>query len=278
MERITRGDMRCRWLAIMVGSLACFNTIVCADTTPQWTTKPIKFVIDKRSFAAILTALSRQIGKNIVVDDEPLLKSAAFNIDGTTKDVLDKVAATFDYSWTLSRSGVIMLTKRFQSPDEVPQMNLPELRQMVKQSLAALSNVQCDTQEDWWCFQCKTLFELFSSQQQQDLKAGQSIGYADWTAEQRTLTRQMVVNRRFAGILRGWKYIDMMLSGFSRAAVQMQRYRVIDGNYVPASGKQKGSPWLCYLYPQTDKEELWMMYGLQQEPTTIPQKTEEAGQ
>ena len=97
--------MRCRWLAIMVGSLACFNTIVCADTTPQWTTKPIKFVIDKRSFAAILTALSRQIGKNIVVDDEPLLKSAAFNIDGTTKDVLDKVAATFDYSWTLSRSG-----------------------------------------------------------------------------------------------------------------------------------------------------------------------------
>jgi len=244
-----------------------------SQTTPKWQDKQIHFVVTRQPFGAILSELSRQIGTSIMADDEPLVKAASFDIEGSAKAALDKIANTFDYSWQTSKSGMVLMSKRFDNPQEIPQMHLLELQQMVKQSLEALSFIKCDSTFDWWSFKCKTLYDLMTPEQKQYLQTGKALGYAEWTPEQRDLVWQMTLNRRFSGFLTGWNDLNFTLSGFARAAIQRQNRVIVDGAYVAPAFGQHGKEYLFFLINgKKDTTHKWLLYfDLPQEQLGEPQ-------
>lgn len=90
------------------------------------------------SFSDVLRTLQSLGHVNVMVDGEPVLQKADLDSEGSLRDALNSIAEKFDYNWRVSRSGVILMTKRFKNLQEQPQMHPEEMRQMVKDVRKAL--------------------------------------------------------------------------------------------------------------------------------------------
>jgi hypothetical protein len=157
---------------------------------PAFLKQPFQARLQNMPLEQILEMIRKTGGINIVVDGEPVRTKADFDLSGTLQDALDRVADTFDYNWTVTKSGVVLMTKRFKDPEEHPQANLPEMRQMAKDILDALSLATHDTDDQAWSKQLETLAHSFTPAQFQALHAGQRLHGSDLAPDQLSLLRQ----------------------------------------------------------------------------------------
>ena len=130
--------------ALHVTGSASANAQAPVAATTDITAKHLKFTAEQKSMSDMIASLSEQLGCSIVADDTPMKKQADVDIEGTGKEVLDRVAETFDYAWTLNRQGIITMHKAFKDPGDAPQTNLPEMRKMAQQAIAALNAFPVD--------------------------------------------------------------------------------------------------------------------------------------
>ena len=117
---------------------ACAQTSALAATTDALKT-PMTLQQKDVSFDEALKTLHAAGHINVLVDGEPRTQHADVNADKTVREALNAVCDAFDYKWTLSKSGIVLLTKRFKNSEERPQMRYAEMVQMAKDIRDALS-------------------------------------------------------------------------------------------------------------------------------------------
>lgn len=182
--------------------------------------KPITLSAKDVSLADAADAVAKQIGRNVVIDDEPALKTTDLDLNCSAKEALDKIGDRFDYEWRLSKQGIILMTKRFKDPNAVPQINLPEMRQMVKEANSAMKLIVCDTVPGKWALLCTPLYESLSMDQKQLLQSGGSVNVSDLYTTQYRALEQIELNRRFAEAIHTWRFLQAELDSLSASYLQ----------------------------------------------------------
>jgi hypothetical protein len=235
MKNTLTGTIRSSFLLLLAGFLLLFSiTPLPAQQTPplpenpplpkDLETRTLDFHVQKQSLADVIALLSPQIGHNILADDEPLLKQADIDMKGTVKEVLDKVADTFDYSWSVNKRGVILMVKRFKNPLEHPQMSVPELKQMAQEALRVLKFRKIETAAARNPYLLRVFYASLTGEQKQRLDRGQALLGTELTQAQRDLIEQASLNSSLGDL----PYLWGQLAG--------------ELNALPASSVQRGDP------------------------------------
>ncbi len=201
-------------------------------------TKSLEFAAQKQSLADMVASLSRQIGRSIVVDDEPLLKQAEIEVKGTAKEILDKVADLFDYSWSVNKRGAVIMVKRYKDPLEYPQMNLPDLKRMAKDALTVLKFRNFGVAAERDPSLLNSLYTSFTPEQKQRLISGQTLYGKELTREQRDLIEAASINVSFGELPILWGLLENELNALHSSMLQLGD----DGEVAAQIAKMKNVP------------------------------------
>ncbi len=176
-----------------------------ASPLPAIYGQPYRQKTQSLSFAQAVALLNKTAGLSIVADGEPVLTQATLRFEGTLSQAVDQVADAFDFSWTLTKSGVVLMRKRFQAAGERPQTSLVEARQIARDIIKALHSVPYDSARGTWDEQMKQLYRTFSPEQWQTLRAGGRTGVAMLAPAQRDALTQVVIGNTFADEIVPWQ-------------------------------------------------------------------------
>lgn len=220
------------------------------------------------SFAQAAALLNKTAGLSIAADGEPLLMQATLRFDGTLHNAIDQIADAFDFSWTLTKSGVVLMRKRFQADGERPQASLIETRQIAKDMIKALRTVPFDPARGLWPDQMQQLAHTFSPELWQALRTGERTSVAMFVPAQIEALTQVVIGNTFTDQITPWQRLldelallpdtflqtevrggDPLNASAPRYYDVMQVARRKDGSLyqhtfagVPVPKKQKGKP------------------------------------
>jgi len=212
----------------------------------------------KVSFADALAQVSKQTGRSVIADDQPHLQSAELDLHGTAVQALNRIADVFDYTWMVSKKGVILLTKRFKTKLEYPQVDPAELDAAMKDGLTAIKTIS-DLDEvissDAWM---DRIYQEFTPEQKALLKTGAVQPASILSPDQAHLIDQATLHIYFAGVIGTWKFLALQLEKMPRAFFQL---RDLPGFYVRRGDiqMQPGLPTgrqVDYLLVLDGKEEL----------------------
>ena len=107
--------------------------------TFKYASKNVLLSAVSKSMSEILKELNSQTGVSFVCDDVSHVKTASFDFKGALKDALKKISDVYDYQWEVSKSGIVMMRKRFFQIDNYPSVNLPELKKTVNEMQTILN-------------------------------------------------------------------------------------------------------------------------------------------
>lgn len=97
------------------------------------------------SFSVALETIMKQTHVAIVADGIPADKTVDVDVDGSLREILDRVVDEFDYTWREGSGGVILMNKRFKETKAVPQTHLREMRQVTNNILNILQTLNPNT-------------------------------------------------------------------------------------------------------------------------------------
>jgi hypothetical protein len=178
-----------------------------------WMTTVIKLQGKAVTFAGGIRTLSDQTGLPMMADGEPDLKSCDFDLATAAKEALDKFCDKFDYYWTESKQGTILLRKRFRNPDELPQMHIAEMRQMTRDIVRVLTVLRYDRNPDHVTDIMRQLYANLTADQLNALRARRRVFYRDLSAQQHALIEQAILTHSLAINLDNWVTLnDQFLS------------------------------------------------------------------
>lgn len=198
--------------------------------------RQVKLHATKQSLAEIVKSLYPQIGRGILVDGIPVVQQADFDFEGSAKEALDKVAETYDFAWSLSKRGVILMRKQYHRPDEYPQMNLPELREAANDVVTILHSFPYDTDKSHWPDVLTKLYSSLTPEQAQRLRT-KNLSTADLSPPQLSLLHDAIFGNAFAGAFTAWERLVQRLDLLPKGYLQTQ--------ISPFYGQQKeGKPVL----------------------------------
>jgi len=204
----------CWWLkkcSILTIRSLCLGLISCpvlgqvTVPSPKAFEQKVQLQAVKMSLDDMLEVVTKQTQVSILVDDEPILENTSLTFDGSLHDTLDKVADSFDYTWRVSRAGVVLMSKRFKNPNERPQMNMPEMRDMAREIVRALTLVDYIRDEAQANEAVRRLFQSLTPAQHNALESGARVYGAELQPEQRATLQQAIFTRTFLPALKLWE-------------------------------------------------------------------------
>jgi hypothetical protein len=172
---------------------------------------------------AAFAAITQKTHLSIVADGAPARQKADVSLDGTVKGALDAVADAFDYTWTLTRSGVVVMAKRFKDPAERPQVNLPEMVGMTRDIIRALNIVDYDKDPSHWPVLVKEVAQSFTQQQLHVLDSGAKLHGSDLLPEQQRQLTRAILSKTFNSTLQMWEDLLPKLPPMPGSRIQARK-------------------------------------------------------
>ena len=74
--------------------------------------QPVELHFQNYSLPDILALWSAKTGRHFLMDDAPLRQRVSLDFQGTLAASLDRVTEAFDYSWTVSKNGFMMMSSK----------------------------------------------------------------------------------------------------------------------------------------------------------------------
>jgi len=193
------------------------------------------------SMSQTIEAVSKAAHISVAADGEPILKKADFKFDGTIHDAIDSIARAFDYSWTVTKAGVVIMSKQFSDTRERPQVSLPEMLEMTRNMISALTLVDYDRDSSQWQGMVKKVAETFTPEQLRVLNKDEKLHGSSLTAQQQDALRGAILTNTFASQLQVWEALLPNLENMQQSHLQS---READASNLPAgTAKQRD-----YLY------------------------------
>lgn len=151
----------------------------------------------------------------ILADGESILDNVSFNASGVSlREVVDTVTDKFDYKWYVTSGGVVVMTKRFESPQERPQMHLAEMQQMSKDIVKAFSLVPAAEPGIVPHPGLRQLMRSLSPDQYHAITGSQPFFARDLQPDQFQLYTQCLWQAHLTNILPNWNLLSQLLDNF----------------------------------------------------------------
>ncbi len=217
--------------------LFCRGAALAQNAAPQtappsaWQTKDIHFHAQKLSLTQAMRLFAEQTGSSYFIDGEPLQKEADFDFDLKAKDALDKIADAFDYLWTVSRRGTILLNKRFKNPDELPQMPYREMRRMASDLFSLWPTPASPVHSQLYPFDHRSiragngLYQALTADQIAYLQTGQFLTYDQLSPDQQHIVDLSVRNQFTETTGDAWEILKICLDNLPRSTLQFRLWR-----------------------------------------------------
>lgn len=260
-ERLTWGMVFCLLLP-----LACRTAADRPGAPPSpsqrlavFLTAKRQFTLEQASFTDLLMALNQQTGVSFVADGEPLLKTAEINFTGTGRDLLDYLVDLFDYRWKASKSGGVVLNKRFRNPNDVPQTHPGEMVRTAHNILNAMRVVTFDIHQEeqrrrlsfgiGWQPMIFDLANSFTPDQRQLLKLGRKLTPMDMTPPQFALLEDVVCTCALSPFRGVWIDLELAYAAIPRGYIKVADYNESIGPCLLLLDKdQQTIPADLYIY------------------------------
>ena len=196
----------------------------------------VELAINEAQMSDLMKQISSRYGIGMIADGTPMLSKTNFAFSGTLHEALDRIADTFDYTFSITKSGVVLFYKRFKNPDDRPQLNLNELRKSVKDMLTALPLIESDPKHEGWGAAIRELAQSMTPEQVQYLKGGKRLLFNDLQPAQQLLLARAIDLRCF-GTVRG----QLELVSFCLEQMDSSIIQAVDSNpkLVVPPGAQK---------------------------------------
>lgn len=125
-------------LAIVACCLSLSIRLVAQAQDTTWRTKRIALHCSNATMQQALEQLAAQAGISILADGIPNAKRLNIETQATAENTLTQIADTFDYSWTLSKTGFVLMQKRFTDEHERPEVVPDEMRAATRNILSLM--------------------------------------------------------------------------------------------------------------------------------------------
>lgn len=157
------------------------------------------------SFSGTLETIMQQTHLAIVADGVPADKTVDVDVKGSLREVLDRVADEFDYTWREGSGGVILMNKRFKDTRAVPQTHLRELRQVTSNILNILQTLNPNTNGVDWPDLEVSLAGTFTPEQTRLLLRGERLYASALSPPQLQSLRTIIGSATFGVDCLRWK-------------------------------------------------------------------------
>jgi len=181
---------------------------------------------------AMVHDLSKRYAISILVDGDPVIPAANLDFSGSLRQALDRIADIYDYSVSIDKRALVTMMKRFKNPDELPQLNVSEIRQTAIDMLKILPQVPFDSSPTAFGHDLRGFAQTFSPDQFAVLKAGKRLTFADLRPEQREALVGVIRSRSFGMPASVWELLRRQLDHFEDSVLRLEKtgtFKAVDG-------------------------------------------------
>ena len=211
-------------LLAMIGMCMLILSVGITDAqTAAWMRKTVVLKAEKAALPALIARFADETGQSVVIEGRPLAKLVDLDVQKTAAEALTDISKAFDYDWTISKSGVILLTKRFTTRQDMPEFTVPELK--------AVAQDVCDVVRAVYPLQgtnpgIHKMFPILTKSlnpaQRKILTDGKKLQISSLSKEQQLLVAQIVYTELLEKLLKSWERLHDGLQALPNASV----YRV----------------------------------------------------
>jgi hypothetical protein len=231
-------------LALTLMALIFVNAAAAQSQTQLPLPPQFAMDVDTEFRSATIDEIARSVSDRcrvtIVLDGEPAATRANLRLNCSLKQALDTVADQFDYSWRYSRSGAVLFEKRYKDPKTRPQANLPEMQEMTRSIVRALSSESYDPDETHWPDMIRSVAQTFTAAQRTLLQTGGQLHGIDLLPAQQRALQQAILSNTFSHPLSAWSTSQQALDNMPKSYL-MARSR-------DEVSPQPGAPKFDYLF------------------------------
>ena len=127
------------WIAVVISLFALNGTARAQEAV--WRQNIVHIRCKDSTFEQALEQVAAQANISIVTDGIPLSKSFTLEAELPAEKALSQIADAFDCSWNVSKSGIVLLRKRFTNEHERPQVVPAEMRASLRDLLSFIQGV-----------------------------------------------------------------------------------------------------------------------------------------
>ncbi len=259
----------CACSAAILATLGFARTAVCQALKGEenWRGKQTVLRLRKQPLRDAVRLISASAGISILVDGSPLRDSKDIDFTGPAQDGLDRVADEFDYTWTVSKSGIVLMTKRFSDDSERPQANAIELGQSARDIVRAMRALPILDRSLAECF--GLLAGAFTPGQAGWLERGGFLRIGDFAPAQRQLAVKAISTNMLRGSLEAWQRLVHQLTNPDGASLQLVETEV----FLDLRGERRELQLGFAFRPGGKEDGSWPLYLLSFPWRKLPQPT-----
>ncbi len=191
-----------------------------------------------------MRALSEASRISIIAEGSPNPRQANLTVKSTVRQALDKICDAYDYRWAETSGGIVLLTRRFSLPGEIPQMNLAEIRQAAADMLTILPACDVDLARPHriWGEMLQRISDGLSSEQVTALRNHSTLPFAKLTPQQQAAV-SATINARVYGAPRAyWYRLYLLLGGAGSASIHSNDYSATVRHISLTGPRKDGGP------------------------------------
>ena len=128
-------------LAAIIVVFLLFSALPAFTQQQAWQKQKITVKCKDSAFAQALEQVATQANISIVADGVPLPHPFTLEDELPAEKALTQIAEAFDCSWNVSKSGIVLLRKRFTNEHERPQIVPAEMRASLHDLLSFIQGV-----------------------------------------------------------------------------------------------------------------------------------------
>jgi hypothetical protein len=209
--------------------------------------RPAQIAVHQRGFTDVLESLAKSASISILTDGVPDNAEARLDVRGSVRDVLDQVSAHFDCSWAVSKSGIVMLSRRFTDPNQRPQIHMKEMQQMVRDIHAAFQLVPADALNSSYDQLLNAIAHSFSAEQRAALEAGKLTG-VDLNPQQFAWLQSALLGRTFGMAARRSSELLPLMDGMPKSFLELKPLAQPDPGADPTDPFSNAARFASYDY------------------------------
>ena len=187
------------------------------------------------SLPILVKLLSEQANISLMVNGESPNKFINFKSSGTVRGSLDMLCENFDYTWKPTKSGLIVMNKRFYHGDTLPQVHYMEIMQAAKDIINALSALPYDIHAEEfrlkglmnprWPDMLDNVASNLTPNQVSVLRSGAQLPITELSPPQRTQMEDIILTASLSSTHNQWAGLLDILKGIPKGSVRMDLYQ-----------------------------------------------------
>ena len=222
--------------SIVIGLWLCASVVATAYAQqPNWKAKKVVLNCDHGSMQQALEQVAAQAGISILAEGTPARKPFMGRAEASAEQALAQIAGDCDYTWSLSKSGVVLLTKRFTDEHDRPDVVPAEMRAVAHDMLTAVQTIYTPPPaRTTLSAQFRALFAALTPEQVAAGASGRGLLVASLAEPLRGQAVQTIYTEEFSKVYLDWHNFEKHMEALPQSRLVTVARSDMQGNSLRA--------------------------------------------